>query len=116
MRPSELPSPTATSLAIEGAATTDRDPVLRAILREFSRRYVAWRDSGGGAGAGGVRAAYAERCLTLGQKVSVALPGGRRLEGEAIAVDLLGRLVIRTDDGDRSIGAGDVIHVRSSGS
>jgi BirA family transcriptional regulator, biotin operon repressor / biotin---[acetyl-CoA-carboxylase] ligase len=116
MRPPELPSPTATSLAIEGAATTDRDPLLRAILREFSRRYVAWREGGGGAGAGGVRAAYAERCLTLGRKVSVALPGGLRLEGEAIAVDLLGRLVIRTDDGDRSVGAGDVIHVRSSGS
>jgi BirA family biotin operon repressor/biotin-[acetyl-CoA-carboxylase] ligase len=116
MRPDELPSRTATSLAIEGAATTDRDPVLRALLRELSRRYVAWRDGGGGAGAGGVRAAYAERCLTLGRKVSVALPAGRSLEGEAIAVDVLGRLVIRTSDGDRTVGAGDVIHVRSSGS
>jgi BirA family transcriptional regulator, biotin operon repressor / biotin---[acetyl-CoA-carboxylase] ligase len=116
MRPDELPSRTATSLAIEGAATTDRDPILRALLREFSRRYVAWRDGGGGAGAGGVRAAYAERCLTLGRKVSVALPAGRNIEGEAIAVDLLGQLVIRTSDGDRSVGAGDVVHVRSSGS
>ncbi len=112
LRPEELPVPAATSLAIEGAATTDRDPILRAVLRELARRYVAWRDGGGGPGAGGVRAAYAERCLTLGEKVRVALPSGDELEGEAIAVDVLGQLVVRTESGDRKLSAGDVVHVR----
>jgi BirA family biotin operon repressor/biotin-[acetyl-CoA-carboxylase] ligase len=111
-RTDELPVPTATSLAIEDAATTDRDPILRAILRELSRRYVAWRDGGGGPGAGGVRAAYAERCITLGQKARVSIASGLDIEGEAIAVDLFGRLVIRTAEGDRTLGAGDVTHVR----
>jgi BirA family biotin operon repressor/biotin-[acetyl-CoA-carboxylase] ligase len=112
VRPEELPVPTATSLAIEDAATTDRDPILRAVLRELARRYVSWRDAGGGPGAGGVRAAYSERCLTVGERVRVSLPAGDEVEGEAVAVDLLGQLVVRTDGGDRAIGAGDVVHVR----
>ena len=40
LRDDELPVPTATSLAIEGSVVVDRDPVLRAVLREFERRYV----------------------------------------------------------------------------
>ena len=112
VRPEELPVPTATSLAIEDAATTDRDPILRAVLRELARRYVSWRDAGGGPGAGGVRAAYSERCLTVGERVRVSLPAGDEVEGKAVAVDLLGQLVVRTDGGDRAIGAGDVVHVR----
>ena len=42
LRADELPVPTATSLAIEGSAVTDREPVLRAVLRDLARRYRAW--------------------------------------------------------------------------
>ena len=39
----ELPVPTATSLLIEDAASTDRAALLAAILTELARRYRAWR-------------------------------------------------------------------------
>src|SRR5690606_31622392 len=38
----ELPVDTATSLALSGAACTDRDPLLRAVLRAFAEHYTRW--------------------------------------------------------------------------
>ena len=57
LREDELPVASATSLAVAGSEVTDRDPVLRAVLRELATRYGAWRDAGGRlvvAGADGV--------------------------------------------------------------
>ena len=71
----ELPVPTATSLRLAGAATLDRDTVLRACLRAVAVRYRQWVDAGGDPRAAGVGAAYREACLTLGQEVEVRLPG-----------------------------------------
>ncbi|MGH3389421.1 MAG: biotin--[acetyl-CoA-carboxylase] ligase [Actinomadura sp.] len=120
LRADELPVPTATSLALEHAAFTDREPLLRAILRELDRRYAAWRDVGGdpdatgpGGDAGGLRRAYEELCATLGRSVHVQVPGGRVVDGTAHGIDATGRLVVRTGDGDEAINAGDVVHVRS---
>ncbi len=51
LRADELPvNPTglpATSLRLAGAATTDRDPLLRAVLRQLARWYQRWRATGG---------------------------------------------------------------------
>ncbi len=108
----ELPVPTATSLAVEGAATTDRDPLLRAVLRELGTRYANWRAAGGDVDADGTRTAYVCACATLGRRVRVHLPGGGVLEGEAVDVDPEGRLVIDAAEGTRAVGAGDIVHVR----
>jgi BirA family transcriptional regulator, biotin operon repressor / biotin---[acetyl-CoA-carboxylase] ligase len=120
LRADELPVPTATSLALEHAAFTDREPLLRAILRELDRRYAAWRAVGGnpdatgpGGVAGGLRRAYEELCATLGRSVHVQVPGGRVVDGTALGIDATGCLVVRTGDGDEAINAGDVVHVRS---
>ena len=94
----ELPHAGATSLQIEGASTTDRDTVLRAILRELT---VVLADVDAG------RAGYRALCSTLGRQVRVELPTGA-VEGTAAAVDDDGRLVV---DG-RAYGAGDVVHLR----
>jgi len=109
----ELPVPTATSLAIEGARTVDRGAVLGAVLAVLEARYRAWSDADGDPDASGVRQAYLVRCATVGRRVRVALAAGDRLEGEAVGVDPAGRLRV-ADDGGRlhEVAAGDVEHVR----
>lgn len=110
-RPDELP-PGATSLAAEQASCTDRDPLLRALLRALDADERRWREAGGDAQACGLRAGYRAACATLGQRVRVTLPEGAALEGEAADVDPDGRLVLRTAGGERAVAAGDVVHLR----
>ncbi|MGW4694281.1 biotin--[acetyl-CoA-carboxylase] ligase [Kitasatospora cineracea] len=113
LRADELPVPTATSLALAGAATTDRSTLLRAVLREFAELYGEWTAAAGDPHASGLLPAYTARCTTLNRPVRVQLPGERELLGEAVAVDGDGRLVVRTPDGARHpVAAGDVVHVR----
>lgn len=108
VRPVEFPSPVATSLSVLGAATTDRDPLLRAMLREFAARYQAWREDGQDA----LRNDYRSACATLGRTVRVELPGGAVLEGDAVDVDAAGRLVVWDGGAEQAVAAGDVVHVR----
>lgn len=113
----ELPGPAATSLRLAGAATTDRDPLLRAILRQIATDFTAWRDAGGDVTESGLAAAYLAVCDTVGQEVRVELPGtdggsGGFYTGTAEAVDADGRLVVRSDGEVRAVAAGDVVHVR----
>jgi BirA family transcriptional regulator, biotin operon repressor / biotin---[acetyl-CoA-carboxylase] ligase len=106
----ELPVPEATSLLIEGAATLDRSVLLKAILRGLGGLLTRWEAAEGG--VAGLHQAYVEASSTVGRPVRVSLPGGEVVEGDAVAVDDAGRLVVRTDSGDRSLGAGDVLHLR----
>jgi BirA family transcriptional regulator, biotin operon repressor / biotin---[acetyl-CoA-carboxylase] ligase len=115
-RQEELPETTgmpATSLRIAGAGATDRDPLLRALLRGLSRWYDGWREAEGDAEMCGLLAAYREGCATIGREVRVLLPEGQDFSGTATTVDNDGRLVVRTADGtERRVSAGDVLHVR----
>ena len=99
-RREELPVDTASSLLLEGATTTDRDTLLRALLRSLA----AVLQEGSPAG-------YRALCATVGARVRVELPDGTAVEGLAEGVDDDGRLVV---DGVAH-GAGDVRHVRSAG-
>lgn len=109
---SELPVPTATSLQLAGAVTTDRDTLVRAVLRSLATQFTAWREEGWR--VEGLAADYRRRCGTLGQRVRVELPGDRELVGTAIEVDLQGRIVVRQEDGAEPVpvSAGDVTHLR----
>lgn len=123
----ELPVSTATSLVIERASFVDREPLLRAVLRQVEDFYTAWCSVGGDpeaqpaggypavAGlpvadslAGGLRRTYRNLCSTLGRQVRVELPGDRVLAGEATDVDREGRLLVAGE----AVSAGDVVHVR----
>ncbi|MGW5393335.1 biotin--[acetyl-CoA-carboxylase] ligase [Streptomyces koyangensis] len=116
LRADELPVPTAGSLGLAQAAVTDRDPLLRAVLRSLEEWYGRWQEAGGDAAASGVQAAYAAGCVTLGRAVRAELPGGEALTGEAVALDADGRLVLATGDGvQRPVGAGDIVHLRPDG-
>jgi BirA family biotin operon repressor/biotin-[acetyl-CoA-carboxylase] ligase len=113
LREAELPVPQATSLAIEGASTTDRDTLLRAVLRELVACDRDWRAAGGDAEACGLRERYLGLCATIGQSVRIELPGGAALLATAVDVDRDGHLVVRDADGaEHAVSAGDVIHVR----
>ncbi len=112
LRDDELPVPTATSLVLEQATTTDRSQLTRALLRNFGRLYSSWMLSGGDP-AQGLQAAYIDACATLGRQVRVELVGGGAATGEAVGVDSLGRLQVDTAQGRQSVGAGDVIHLRA---
>ncbi|MFE7774077.1 biotin--[acetyl-CoA-carboxylase] ligase [Streptomyces sp. NPDC057445] len=116
LREDELPVPGAGSLALADAISTDRDPLLRALLRSLEDWYGTWRAANGDPHASRLQEMYAAGCSTLGLKVRAELPGDRTLIGEAVAVDGDGRLVVTTPDGkDHPIGAGDIIHLRPGG-
>ncbi|MBM9619718.1 biotin--[acetyl-CoA-carboxylase] ligase [Streptomyces zhihengii] len=113
LRAGELPVPAAGSLALADAVSTDRDPLLRAVLRSLEHWYGEWRAAGGDPAASGLQAAYAAGCATLGRTVRAELPGGTSATGEAVAIDGDGRLVIALPDGTRTtVGAGDIVHLR----
>lgn len=115
MTAEELPVPTATSLAVEGAPVDDalEDAVLALYLeglRDRTHRYFA---AGADADASGIRAEARGVCLTLSRSVRIELPGGDELAGTAVDLDADGRLVVVDGDGrTRSVAAGDVTHVR----
>jgi BirA family biotin operon repressor/biotin-[acetyl-CoA-carboxylase] ligase len=102
----ELPAG-AVSLTTEGAECTDRDPLLRAILRTLADRYAEWS-----ADPDRLRPAYEAVCDTIGRDARVHLPDGGELAGTATGLDGTGRLVVRTTDGDVPVSAGDVSRVR----
>ncbi|MFT4029048.1 MAG: biotin--[acetyl-CoA-carboxylase] ligase [Protaetiibacter sp.] len=115
MTAQELPVPTATSLAVEGASVDDalEDAVLAAYLEGIRDRVTRYLAAGTDADASGIRAEAQAGCLTLGRVVSIELPGGESLRASAIALDADGRLVVADGDGrTRSVAAGDVTHVR----
>jgi BirA family biotin operon repressor/biotin-[acetyl-CoA-carboxylase] ligase len=97
-----------TSLALAGARTTDRETVLKAVLRALARTYAAWRSD-----PLALAPSYRSVCSTLGRAVRVELPGGDVVEGTATSVDDDGRLVVRDGSGrTHSFGAADVVHLR----
>lgn len=121
----ELPVPTATSLALLGAASTDRDVLVRALLRTLADDVGRWTAAGGSAAASGLAARVREVCGTLGREVSVELPGGGALTGTAEGLDDDGRLLVRRPPVPGHAGgagggagelvpvdAGDVVHLR----
>ncbi|MFI1562700.1 biotin--[acetyl-CoA-carboxylase] ligase [Streptomyces sp. NPDC020490] len=113
LRQDELPVPQAGSLVLAGAVSTDRDPLLRAMLRSLEDWYRRWRAAGGDPAASGLQETYAAGCATLGRTVRAELPGDRSVIGEAVAVDGDGRLVLATADGvQEPVGAGDIVHLR----
>ncbi|MFH9427033.1 biotin--[acetyl-CoA-carboxylase] ligase [Streptomyces sp. NPDC017615] len=113
LRADELPVPGAGSLLLADAVSTDRDTLLRSVLRSLETWYDRWRAAGGDPVTSTLQETYAAGCATLGREVRAELPGDRDLVGEAVAVDGDGRLVIATARGTReAVGAGDIVHLR----
>ncbi|WP_128982311.1 biotin--[acetyl-CoA-carboxylase] ligase [Streptomyces roseicoloratus] len=115
LREDELPVPAAGSLLLADAVSTDRDTLLRAVLRSVEQWYGDWVRADGDPAASGLQEAYATACATLGRRVRADLPGERMLEGDAVAVDGDGRLVVATEGGGtEAVAAGDIVHLRAT--
>ncbi|MCW2496939.1 biotin--[acetyl-CoA-carboxylase] ligase [Jatrophihabitans sp.] len=108
----ELPVQTATSLLLCGATDLDRTRLLAAIAARVDRRVAQWEDVAGDAEACGLAGAYRAACTTLGRDVVVTTLGGEALPGRAVEIDSDGRLRVEVGGELRTIGAGDVEHVR----
>jgi BirA family biotin operon repressor/biotin-[acetyl-CoA-carboxylase] ligase len=65
------------------------------------------------AGGEDVLTAYRENLSTLGRTVKVTLEDGETIEGTAADVDPMGRLLLETAAGLRTIASGECVHLRS---
>ena len=96
-----------------GALSDRGDPPPRAdllvgLLDHLGRRYAEWVERG----PSGVLAAFAARDALAGRQVWVSLPG-EEVAGSCEGTDDLGRLRVRTEGGERLLGAGEVVQVSS---
>lgn len=108
--------PGATSLAAEAGHPIDRAAVLVDFLTRLSVREEAWRTARGDADVSRLRSDYRAGCASLGSEVRVELPGGTSVSGIAEDVDADGRLLLLEAGGHRrAVAAGDVVHVRPTG-
>ncbi len=109
-----LPTPTATSLTVAGAAG-DAQALADAVLVAFHTAVleaVAALVTGGPA-ADVVRSRVRAACGTIGRRVRLELPDGTVEEADATGIDDDGRITIRDRDGAvRGVAVGDLTHLR----
>jgi BirA family biotin operon repressor/biotin-[acetyl-CoA-carboxylase] ligase len=92
-----------TTLAAAAGRSVDRAGLLKALLAELDHWYRCFLKK-----EADVLTAWQELNETLGKRVAVS-GAGVSLEGQAVGVDVEGRLILRLDDGTvRQVAAGDV--------
>jgi len=96
------------SMPEAGAVDAEDHELLEAFLGAFSRRYAPAHPAFGGL----VVAAFRGRCATLGERIRARTTEGDVVEGDAVDVDELGGLLVRTAEGERTIRFGEVEIVR----
>lgn len=109
----ELPVPEATSLLLAGAATLEREVIAAAFLAHFAAVYRTWNASG----PAHAIERWREYSATLGRRVAVSFPNGRKVAGVATDIAADGRLVVagRDEEGREevlTVAAGDIVHLR----
>ncbi|MGT2425322.1 biotin--[acetyl-CoA-carboxylase] ligase [Amnibacterium kyonggiense] len=108
----DLPVPTATSLALEGGPT-DPDLLVAAYLDRLLALTAAFEAADGDPATSGLRAAVIAVSDTVGRRVRVST-GAEPVVGEAVDVDLEGRIVVDRGPvlGSTACASGDVEHLR----
>lgn len=99
----QLPTGQSTSLALCGAQLR-REDLIVAILRELVVVQRIWATS---AADDDYRAA----CVTIGQQVQLQIPDAM-ISGEAVGVDVSGRILISHAERTNAYAVGDVVHLR----
>lgn len=112
MSAEQLPVPTATSFAIE-SAHCDIDLLVAGYIARLDA-HIAGLIEHGSAEKSSLLDAVSARCLSLGREVQVHLPGDRELLGRAVRLAGDGQIVVATADGEVSIAAGDIVHLRAA--
>jgi len=93
------------ALSDRGAPPARAD-LLVSLLGHLGRRYAEWVAEGPAA----TLAAFSSRDALAGRQVVVSLPG-EEVAGSCEGTDDLGRLRVRTEVGERLLGAGEVVRV-----
>jgi BirA family transcriptional regulator, biotin operon repressor / biotin---[acetyl-CoA-carboxylase] ligase len=109
----ELPFDQATSLAIETNVAVSRDQLLASVIQNIKDLYQQLSAFDGDAEGSGLRTQLIKASATIGNQVSVQLPGEKKIIGFAKDIDSAGRLVLVSNDQTLTVSAGDVIHLRS---
>ncbi len=113
-----LPVPTATSLVVAGAHSTQLDSVLSTYLVHLRRLVRVFDAAEGDALSSGLLDEVTRACDTLGRRVRVDLPDATSVMGHAESLDARGQLCVTLDTpagraGEQLVvGVGDVTHVR----
>lgn len=102
--PDGLPYPTRALSALGPGAPT-RERLFAAFTDAFADTLASWRS---GEGFAQLRAEWLHYAAGLGEIIRVAL-ANETIEGRFAAIDSLGRLVLETASGARTIEAGDVL-------
>ncbi|KRE70553.1 biotin--[acetyl-CoA-carboxylase] ligase [Arthrobacter sp. Soil762] len=115
---SELPVPTATSVALEEPLTVDRTVLLKSYLAHFAVLYRSFCNADGDptagiAGGPSLHKRVESAMVTLGKQVRAQLPGDHEIIGHASRLDEYGSLlVVDKDRREHVVTAGDVVHLR----
>ena len=115
---SELPVPTATSVALEEPLTVDRTVLLKSYLADFAVLYRSFCNADGDPAAGiaggpSLHKRVESVMVTLGRQVRAQLPGDHEIIGHASRLDEYGSLlVVDKDAREHVVTAGDVVHLR----
>ncbi len=94
----------------ESGSRRPRADVLVDLLNALGDRYSGWIEAGPDA----VLAEFAGRDSLAGRHVEASV-GSEVVTGVCAGLDRLGRLLLRTDDGTRALGSGEVTRVRGDG-
>lgn len=109
----ELPVESATSLALAGAATTDRVVILTALGEAYTSVLARWTAAGGDVASAGLDEEVAAVSTTVGSQVRVSLLDGSTVVGEAVGHASDGGLLVRDAGGrTQTVHSGDVHHLR----
>lgn len=103
----ELPVSNASSLKQILQSEISKESVIAAFLTELSARWLEENNASTWPTPSLVRD-YKTNCITIDKKITAQLPSGEVIEAVAIDISQTGELVVKTDDGTRSLSSADI--------
>ena len=103
----ELPVSNASSLKQILQSSMTKESVIASFLTELSARWLEENNASTWPTPSLVRD-YKTNCITLNKKITAQLPGGEVINAEVVDISQTGELVVKTDDGTRSLSSADI--------
>ena len=103
----ELPVSNASSLKQILQSEISKESVIAAFLTELSARWLEENNASTWPTPLLVRD-FKTNCITIDKKITAQLPSGEVIEAVAIDISQTGELVVKTDDGTRSLSSADI--------
>ncbi len=103
----ELPVNNASSLKQILQSPMSKESVIAAFLAELSARWLEENNASLWPTPSLVRD-YKTNCITLDKKITAQLPGGAVINAKAVDISQTGELIVKTDDGTRSLSSADI--------